>query len=313
MARRFKASWLLALAVCLGGLCVAHHAQIALVSPSPQPRPVTAQVTAATAAPTDTVATPAPIWTLTSMPTVGATQVPSTIRPITLTIVYDNLPFDARLKTAWGFACLVETGQTTVLFDTGGDGPTLMGNMSALGIAPRRIDAVVLSHDHTDHAGGLDALLAVNDLATVFVPRSFPDEFKTRVSKRAPVIQVREPMTITDYIRTTGELGTAIVEQSLIVETDKGLIVMTGCAHPGIVEIVRRVKAYGEVYLVMGGFHLADKGAQEIETLIAELKRLGVRQVAPSHCTGEAAIRQFSAAFGADFIQAGAGLQLVAK
>ena len=231
-------------------------------------------------------------------------------QPITLTIVYDNLALDARLKTAWGFACLVETGQATVLFDTGGDGSTLMRNLSALGFDPRRIDAIVLSHIHNDHTGGLDALLAVNDRATVFVPRSFPDEFKTRVSKRAPVIQVREPMTITDHIRTTGELGTAIVEQSLIVETDKGLIVMTGCAHPGIVEIVKRAKAYGEVYLVMGGFHLADKSAQEIETLIAELKRLGVRQVAPSHCTGEAAIRQFSAAFGADFIQAGAGLRI---
>ncbi len=229
---------------------------------------------------------------------------------LTLTIVYDNLPFDARLKTAWGFACLVETGQTIVLFDTGGDGPTLMGNMAALGIDPRRIDAVVLSHVHNDHTGGLDALLAVNDLVTVFVPRSFPDEFKTRVSKRVPVIQVREPMTITKNIHTTGEVDGAIIEQALIVQTNKGLVVMTGCAHPGIVEIVKRAKAYGEVYLVMGGFHLADKSAQEIETVIAELKRFGVRQVAPSHCTGEAAIRQFSAAFGADFIQAGAGLRI---
>jgi 7,8-dihydropterin-6-yl-methyl-4-(beta-D-ribofuranosyl)aminobenzene 5'-phosphate synthase len=227
-----------------------------------------------------------------------------------LTIVYDNLPFDARLKTDWGFACLVETGKTIVLFDTGGDGPTLMSNLSALGFDPRRIDAVVLSHVHNDHIGGLDALLTVNDLATVFVPRSFPDEFKTRVSKRAPVIQVREPMTITENIRTTGEVDGAIIEQALIVQTNKGLVVITGCAHPGIVEMVRKAKVYGDVYLVMGGFHLADKSTQEIETLIAELKRLGVRQVAPSHCTGEAAIRQFSAAFSADFILAGVGLRI---
>jgi 7,8-dihydropterin-6-yl-methyl-4-(beta-D-ribofuranosyl)aminobenzene 5'-phosphate synthase len=254
--------------------------------------------------------------TLTDVPTriathtPGATPMPRASSLLTLTIVYDNLPFDARLKTAWGFACLVETGQAIVLFDTGGEGPTLMGNMAALGIDPRRIDAVVLSHVHNDHTGGLDALLAVNDLATVFVPRSFSAEFKTRVSQRVPVIQVREPMTITENIYTTGEVDGAIIEQALIVQTNKGLVVMTGCAHPGIVEIVKRAKAYGEVYLVMGGFHLADKSAQEIETLIAELKRLGVRRVAPSHCTGEAAIRQFSAAFGADFIQAGAGLRI---
>lgn len=236
---------------------------------------------------------------------------PRASNPVTLTIVYDNLPLDTRLKTAWGFACLVGTGQATVLFDTGGDGPTLMGNLAALGFDPRRIDAVVLSHIHDDHTGGLDALLNVNNRLTVYAPQSFPAEFKTRVSQRAPVIQVHEPMTITPHIRTTGEAGTAIVEQSLIVETDKGLIVITGCAHPGIVEIVRRAKAYGEVYLVMGGFHLGDKSAREVDAIIVELKRLGVRQVAPCHCTGDEAIQLFRAAFGADFIQAGAGLQIV--
>jgi 7,8-dihydropterin-6-yl-methyl-4-(beta-D-ribofuranosyl)aminobenzene 5'-phosphate synthase len=235
---------------------------------------------------------------------------PRTSNSVTLTIVYDNLPFDARLKTAWGFACLIETGQTTVLFDTGSDGPTLMSNLSVLDIDPRRIDAVVLSHVHNDHTGGLDALLAVNDVATVFVPRSFPDEFKTRVSKRAPVIQVREPMTIAEMIRTTGEIDGAIIEQALIVQTNKGLVVITGCAHPGIVEMVRRARAYGEVYLAMGGFHLGDASAREIEAIIADLKRLGVRQVAPCHCTGDEAIQQFRAAFSADFIQAGVGAVL---
>jgi len=311
--RRFKWSWLLALVVCLGGMCVAHHGQIALVppSPSPRPQPATTQAMATvTAAPVKMTSAPVPARVATHTP--GTTQMPCASKPVTLTIVYDNNPFDARLKTAWGFACLVEMGETTVLFDTGGDGPILMRNLSALGFDPRWIDAVVLSHVHSDHTGGLDALLAVNDLVTVFVPRSFPDEFKTRVSKRALVIQVREPMTITENIRTTGEVDGAIIEQALIVQTNKGLVVITGCAHPGIVEIVRRAKAYGDVYLVMGGFHLGDKKAAEVEAVIAELRHLGVRKVAPSHCTGEKAIEQLKAAFGADFIQAGAGLRIVA-
>jgi 7,8-dihydropterin-6-yl-methyl-4-(beta-D-ribofuranosyl)aminobenzene 5'-phosphate synthase len=238
---------------------------------------------------------------------------PRTSNLVTLTIVYDNLPFDARLKTAWGFACLVETSQTTVLFDAGGDSPTLMSNLAVLGFDPRRIDAIVLSHIHDDHVGGLDALLSVNSPVTVFVPRSFPDEFKARVSKRAPLIQVREPVTITQDIRTTGEVDGAIIEQALIVQTNKGLVVITGCAHPGIIEIVRKAKSFGDVYLVMGGFHLDGKSAREVETVIAELKRLDVHQVAPSHCTGEKAIAQFKAAFGADFIQAGVGLSIVAS
>ena len=68
---------------------------------------------------------------------------PTETHPITLTIVYDNNAFDTRLKTAWGFACLVEMDQTIVLFDAGGDGPTLLGNMAALGIDPRRLIATL--------------------------------------------------------------------------------------------------------------------------------------------------------------------------
>jgi 7,8-dihydropterin-6-yl-methyl-4-(beta-D-ribofuranosyl)aminobenzene 5'-phosphate synthase len=81
---------------------------------------------------------------------------------------------------------------------------------------------------------------------------------------------VSEPVTIADHIRITGELGTTIVEQALLIETRRGLIVLTGCAHPGIVEIVRQAKTVGEVYLVMGGFHLADYGVADVEAVLAE-------------------------------------------
>ncbi len=229
------------------------------------------------------------------------------MEPLTLTIVYDNNAFDARLKSAWGFACLLEMGETTILFDTGGDGTTLLGNMASLGIDPRRIDVVILSHYHNDHTGGLDALLDVGSHKVVYVPRSFPADFKARVGQRANVIEVSESIKITSRIRTSGEMGTAIIEQSLLIETERGLIVLTGCAHPGIVEIVRQAKTYGDVRMIMGGFHLKDKSADEVEQVIAELKQLGVRQVAPSHCTGDAAIQQFKQAFGADFIPVGAG------
>jgi 7,8-dihydropterin-6-yl-methyl-4-(beta-D-ribofuranosyl)aminobenzene 5'-phosphate synthase len=68
------------------------------------------------------------------------------------------------------------------------------------------------------------------------------------------------------------------------------------------VEIVRQAKAHDAVYLVMGGFHLAGQSADEVETVIAELKRLGVQKIAPCHCTGEQAIRLFEAAFGPDVL-----------
>jgi 7,8-dihydropterin-6-yl-methyl-4-(beta-D-ribofuranosyl)aminobenzene 5'-phosphate synthase len=229
---------------------------------------------------------------------------------LTITIVYDNNAYDPRLKTAWGFSCLIEYRDQVILFDTGGDSPMLLANMDMLGIDPSRIEAVVLSHIHGDHTGGLSGLLpmAGNGL-TVFVPRSFPARFKEAVRTRAQLVEVHESREVGEEVYTTGELGTGIIEQSLVVRTDEGLVVVTGCAHPGIVEIVRKAKALSgdEVYLVLGGFHLGGKSRKEIEGITSEFRRLGVRKVAPCHCTGDQAIRMFRQEYGEDFIQAGVG------
>ena len=308
-----KLIWLLPL--CMAGLCLGHYLPYLFFLPAPAPTPPGRQMPAqpTTAAAQRVLQTPpalTPTWI--PAPITGVTDMPvSPPNPVMVTILYDNNPYESGLTTAWGFACLVESGETTVLFDAGGSGPTLLSNMAALDIDPRTLDAVILSHGHSDHTGGLDAVLAVNDRLAVYLPQSFAPEYKTWVSERASVVEVSGPVVVADGIRTTGELGTTIVEQSLIVETDEGLIVLTGCAHPGVVEIVRRAEVYGEVYLVMGGFHLKDKSAGEIGAVITELKRLGVQKIAPCHCTGEQAIRLFEAAFGPDFIRAGAGLRLL--
>jgi 7,8-dihydropterin-6-yl-methyl-4-(beta-D-ribofuranosyl)aminobenzene 5'-phosphate synthase len=231
-------------------------------------------------------------------------------KTLTLTIVYDNNAYDPRLRTAWGFSCLIEYRGQVILFDTGGDSPTLLANMAVLGIDPNRIEAVVLSHIHGDHTGGLSGLLPItSDGLTVFVPRSFPTRFKDAIQTRAQLVEVSEPGEMGEEVYTTGELGTGIIEQSLMIRTDEGLVVVTGCAHPGIVEIIRKAKALtgDEVCLVLGGFHLGDKSRKEIEGILSEFRRLGVRKVAPCHCTGEQAIRLFRQEYGQDFIQAGVG------
>ncbi len=231
-------------------------------------------------------------------------------KTLTLTIIYDNNAYDPRLRTAWGFSCLIECRGQVVLFDTGGDSPTLLANMDALGIDPSKIEAVVLSHIHGDHTGGLPGILEIaGDGLTVFVPQSFPARFKEAVRTRAKLVEIVEPREIGEGVYTTGELGTGIIEQSLVVRTDEGLVVVTGCAHPGIVEIVRKAKALSDdkVYLVLGGFHLGGKSRKEIEGIVSEFRRLGVRKVAPCHCTGEQAIKMFRQEYGEDFIQAGAG------
>jgi len=224
-------------------------------------------------------------------------------------VVYDNKSLYRELSSAWGFSCLVDDD---LLFDTGGDGPRLLSNMERMGLDVGGIRSVVLSHAHGDHTGGLGSILAVNKEITVYLPRSFSTRFKNQVRAHAQVVEVREPMEITEGIYTTGEMGKGLVEQSLALVTGQGLVVITGCAHPGIVSIVKRAKEIvdGKVYLVMGGFHLGGAGRRGIKSIIAEFRRLGVRKVAPCHCTGGRAMEMFVAGYGDDFIKAGVGMVL---
>ena len=235
----------------------------------------------------------------------------NTRQSLTATIVYDNRPYDPQLTNAWGYSCLIEAGDWSLLFDTGGDAQTLRTNLTRLGIDPRSIGTVMLSHFHTDHTGGLQAVLSDNGYrSTLVVPQSFPYEFKQQAGEHARVVEVSGAIDVGEHALSTGELGKSIIEQSLLLKTSDGLVVITGCAHPGIVNIVAQARQQGEIDLVMGGFHLKDAGAAEIDTVIEQLKQLGVKRVAPSHCTGDLAIRMFAAAFGAGFIAVGAGARI---
>ncbi len=272
-------------------------------------------------------AAPAAATTATSTPLPSATPQPTPteeVKSVTFTIVYDNnapvgaRDYDPALRAAWGFACLVETGEATVLFDTGGDGLTLLGNMDKLGLDPREIDVVVLSHAHGDHTGGLAGLLDAGARPTVYAPAAFPASFKDSVRARTELVEVSAPLEILSGVHTTGEVGSGIVEQALVVETADGadkqhpLVVLTGCAHPGVVEMVRRAKESvgGEVYLVMGGFHLGSASRQQIATIVEDFQQLGVQRVAPCHCSGDAARELFEEAYGEAFIWAGVGSTL---
>jgi 7,8-dihydropterin-6-yl-methyl-4-(beta-D-ribofuranosyl)aminobenzene 5'-phosphate synthase len=232
-----------------------------------------------------------------------------------LTVLYDNYSHDPRLETGWGFAALLEQDGHAVLFDTGADGDALLGNLRALSIDPRSIDAVALSHAHADHAGGLERLLATGVRPTVYLLPSFPERFKRQVGSLTTVVETEAGQYISDGISTTGGLDVGIPEQALIVETRQGLLVVTGCAHPGVARLVARGMALRNqaAYLVLGGFHLSRSTPEELRALIAEFRRLGVESVAPCHCTGDRAIEMFAAEYGESFRRAGAGLVIRAE
>jgi 7,8-dihydropterin-6-yl-methyl-4-(beta-D-ribofuranosyl)aminobenzene 5'-phosphate synthase len=226
-----------------------------------------------------------------------------------ITLVYDNNTFDLRLKTAWGFSALVEYHGYTLLFDTGGDGNILLDNMHVLGIDPANIQSIILSHIHGDHTAGLSVLLDYGYTPPVYLLPSFTDTYKHQVGLVTHVIEVTSEQFIADGILTTGEIPGNIPEQALVIRTGVGLVVITGCAHPGIVKIIERAKELtgDPVYLVLGGFHLGSKSEGEIFTILADFRRLGVQNVAPCHCTGALAIAMFATEYGKSFVQVGAG------
>lgn len=304
---------LLAVLLCLASLCLAHQllpsACLRLVGGFADTPTPTAWHSPSASGELERPATETPSASPTlSPPTTQPTEAAEAAT--VLTVLYDNNPADPRLTSAWGFACLIEAAAGAVLFDTGGDGAILLQNMATLGIDPAAIDAVVLSHNHNDHTGGLAALLASNDHLVVYVPASFATEISRLVGGRAEIVEVAGPTEILEGVNTTGEMGAAIVEQSLIVETARGLVVVTGCAHPGIVEIVRRAVALGEIDLVIGGFHLSDRSRSDVQVVIEDLLALGVRRVAPCHCTGADATAEFEAGFGSGFVPCGVGTRI---
>jgi 7,8-dihydropterin-6-yl-methyl-4-(beta-D-ribofuranosyl)aminobenzene 5'-phosphate synthase len=173
-----------------------------------------------------------------------------------LTIVYDNNA-DAGLKSGWGFSCLIEA-EEKILFDTGDDGKKLLFNLKKLGIGVESIDKVILSHNHWDHTGGIEAIQETNSEAKIIYPETFA-----------------EPTQISSKIYTTGALVNQPKEQALIAEADKGNIVVTGCAHPGLGNILRVAKKLGKVHGVIGGFH----DFSDFEQLE------GIELIGPCHCT----------------------------
>ena len=184
------------------------------------------------------------------------------------TILYDNTIFQSGLVSDWGFSCLVETQNRTILFDTGSKGSLLLENMKKLGIDPLIIQDVFISHSHFDHIGGLAAFLGKNDQVTVFVPVSLRG---MKYAKK--VVYVSGPEELYENIYSTGELDQ--IEQSMVVNTEKGLVLFVGCSHPKMKKILKTASQFGRVHAVIGGLH----GFKKFKLF----RDLGV--ICPTHCT----------------------------
>ncbi len=235
--------------------------------------------------------------------------------PITITVVYDDYSSVQNLQVDLGFACLIEGTEKNILFDTGRAKDDFFTNIKKMNYDLNDIHQIVISHNHSDHTGNLFNILAVNRGATVYLPGIIPQPFLDKVKDTsAKVVLVNDPIKLNSDALLTGQFRhKGIPEQSLVVNTSKGAVVLVGCSHPGIVKIVKQAKTLtnNEIYMVMGGFHMARFSEDQVKEVISQLKELGVQKIGPTHCSGKKTRKLMQEAFGDNFVEVGVGSKLI--
>ena len=228
---------------------------------------------------------------------------------LSITIVYDNSSYQEGMTTDWGFSCLIKAGRKNILFDTGKDSTILFSNLNKLKIDLKTINAIVISHLHEDHIGGLFPILELNQDAKIFLPETIAGMQQQFQKLRIKNVIVDKPRQISKGLFLTGSMGKGIKEQSLIINAPPGLIIIAGCSHPGITNIISRSKELlnRPVYMVIGGFHSMPKTTEGLFKVIEQFQAMGVRKVGPAHCTDEKTKAVFKTVYGKNYITIGVG------
>ncbi len=243
-----------------------------------------------------------------------------------LTILYNNESCDDSIVADHGFSCLVESKGQSLLFDAGRISEKFLANVRAMDVKLSDIKHVFVSHIHDDHLGGLYDVLKSCNQPKLFMPYSYPklinepageradSDWQSLLEKYKPfvseIVRERKSYPIADLYFSTGVIEELFYEQALIIPTSKGLIIITGCAHPGILQIVKYAKELmkQEVYFVLGGFHLVSTNPDQVKIIAGELRKI-TKYIGPCHCTGENAQMILKEIFFEDYIDIKAGMR----
>ncbi len=235
----------------------------------------------------------------------------------------------------------VDDVEVCILMDTGPSSEALLNNVDGIDVNLRKIDAIMLSHGHYDHTNGLISVLrsAAKRVPVLAHPKVFSPKFAVKPKLRPigpaftlPTVEsaggvpllVSNPVEIADGVKTTGEIAritkyekvagfltvdeghfvedSIVDDQALVINLkNKGLVIVTGCAHAGVVNTIihaQKIMETEKVCAVLGGFHLIDADDERIKATVADLTKSNIGFLGPCHCTGEKATRKLKETFG---------------
>jgi 7,8-dihydropterin-6-yl-methyl-4-(beta-D-ribofuranosyl)aminobenzene 5'-phosphate synthase len=175
-----------------------------------------------------------------------------------ISIVYDDICSEIGFRTGFGFSALIYNNVTGtyLLFDTGGNGQTLVHNINKFNVSISSINKVIISHNHHDHAGGLSEIYNQNKNIEIYVPLNNISSFRKTFSE-ASVNGISEITELELNVLSSGQFsGSFTSEQCLILKLKDGnLVLLVGCAHPGLEHFIIKAKEIGDIRGIIGGFH----------------------------------------------------------
>jgi len=263
---------------------------------------------------------------------------------IKATIVSENCVFHLPGAVAeHGLSIFMETDRGNYLLDTG-QGKTIVNNALVLGLDLRTIKGIIMSHHHWDHTGGLGPVLDLKGAVNIYAHPSFFKESYSVTGNTVRYIGVPYPrplleakgatfkfsdefrsiepgMWLTGEVprRTDYELGDQkqvvksgegyvkddlLDDQSVVIETEKGLFIVLGCCHSGIINTLSYIEekmGQRHIHAVIGGTHLGPVSDEQREKSIAALKRFDIDRLGVSHCTGLKTATRLASEFGDRF------------
>jgi len=226
-------------------------------------------------------------------------------------VIYDNTSARAGVQEDWGYSAVVTFRGRRLLFDSGTKPELFVENLKKLDVAPASIEKAMISHEHPDHRNGIYLFYPMHKGLPVYFLDSFEKPAWDEAAKIGMTpVRVTGPQELLPGMFTTGTVEGEPNEQSLAVETSKGIVMMVGCSHPGVVKMVQAVqkqRGKNSIRLLIGGFHMFRQEEAQIARQIEELRKLNVQTVRPAHCTGDLAHSLFEKAWGAGYGKAGAG------